>query len=86
MPPKRLSFVVRPGAATTVLVPPGLAVTRYCVTGLLPSEAGALQRIVAVLPVAVAVTPVGAPGAVLGAATGVTGLLGRLAGEAPALL
>jgi hypothetical protein len=54
-------------------------------TGLPPSEAGAIQVTATELSPAVAVTPVTGPGAVAGA-TGVTGDDGELAGLLPTAL
>src|SRR5207249_4482868 len=52
-------------AAPVAVIPPGLDVTVYDVIGLPPSPAGGVKATVnSKLPVAVAVTPVGAPGSV----------------------
>jgi hypothetical protein len=72
-------------AATVALAPAGLEVTVYEVIGLPPFEAGAVQETAAEALPAVAVTAVGAPGAVAGA-TGVTLLDGAEAAPLPTAL
>src|SRR5437016_10064019 len=69
---------------TVTLWPPEHVIV-YEVTGLPPSEAGAVQVTVTEPSPAVAATPVTAPGAVAGA-TGVTGDDGKLAELVPTAL
>ena len=70
------------GAVTLRLAVPGLTLMRYSVIAAPPSLAGGVQLTVAPWSAAVAVTPVGAPGAVAGVPPpGTTGLLFTLAGE-----
>ena len=70
------------GAATVTLPPAGEDVTMYEVIALPPSASGAVQLTVAEALPPVALTSVGAPGAVAGA-TGVTLLEARDAGLLP---
>jgi hypothetical protein len=69
--------------APVAVVPPGLAVTRYAVTGEPPFEDGATKLTDAAPSPAVATTFVGAPGWVV-AALGVTGLDGFEGEDLPA--
>jgi len=68
------------------VTPPGVEVTVYEVIGLPPSDAGGLKLTVAWPLPAVAVAPVGAPGAVAAGAVGVTLFEGADSGPLPTLL
>jgi hypothetical protein len=61
-----LTVALVAGAATVVDSPPGVEVTVYSVMALPPSEAGAVQEMLALALPAVAVPMVGAPGTVIG--------------------
>src|SRR3954454_22341650 len=58
------------GPVVPHVAPPGEAKTAYAVTALPPFEAGGVHDTCADPPSAIAVTPVGAPGAVAGAGVG----------------
>ena len=70
------------GAVQLTLTLSGLEVAVYCVIGLPPSSAGAANVTVACAVPAVALTPVGAPGTVVG----VTAFDGDDAGPGPMAL